>query len=323
MSETLWAEPADEQPLVAAEASLDEVYREAHDIVTQAHEEHSPSHTFILFSGGNDSTVVAHALRDRADALVHIDTGTALPGVRAHVEAVAEMLGMKLLVYEARDAYAKMVLGRDDFWSAFHEHNAQLAADGLPPISHEQFTLLERQKPGKGVAPGHPLGFPGPGGHRFPYQRLKERQVDALVRDHKTHTRDRILLLSGVRHSESQRRMGTFGVERVGAKVWCPPIVRWTPEHMREYRQRHDLPQSDVAALIHRSGECNCGAFAAPGEREMLAAFYPEWEREVAELEAEAQRRGIRGCKWGQRPTERVAEAAPGPMCTDCQLFDA
>src|SRR4051812_18700950 len=98
---------------------------------------------FCLFSGGGDSTVLAHRLRGQYDALLHVDTGTALPGVRDHVERVARELGEPLVIYEADDAYERMVLG----------------------------------------TPGHRLkgervawGMPGPGFHRLPYARLKDRQ---------------------------------------------------------------------------------------------------------------------------------------------------
>ena len=77
---------------------------------------------------------------------------------------------------------------------------------------------------------------------------------------------------------------------------------------------------SDVAALLHRSGECNCGAYAAPGEREELQALYPEWfDATIGALEREAQAAGLAQCVWGARQ-DGVALAADEPMCSDCQL---
>jgi len=60
---------------------------------------------YALVSGGGDST--AAALRAEEDphfaGVVYIDTGTALPGVREHVELLAAKRGWPLAVLESRD----------------------------------------------------------------------------------------------------------------------------------------------------------------------------------------------------------------------------
>jgi hypothetical protein len=90
---------------------------------------------------------------------------------------------------------------------------------------------------------------------------------------------------------------------------------------MHAYRIKHQLPQSDVAALMHRSGECNCGAFAYPGEREDLRTFYPEWfEKNIATLEREAEALGIPACRWGAGGALPNEGESAGPLCSDCQL---
>jgi 3'-phosphoadenosine 5'-phosphosulfate sulfotransferase (PAPS reductase)/FAD synthetase len=284
---------------------------------------------FCLTSGGNDSSVTAHMLRDHYSALVHVDTGTSLPEPRgrndvlAFVERFATLIDKPLLVYSAGDAFETMVLGRDYFWTAFEEARGEDPGLGL-----EAFIDRERAKPDKGVAPGMPLGFPGPGGHRFPYRYLKERQVDTLIREHKRHRLENIGLLTGVRAAESLRRMGwTTDVRKDGSKIWLSPILHLTDEQMAEYRAVHDLPQSDVAALLHRSGECNCGAFLARGEREEVFSLFPEFRAFIEPLEAEARRREIRGCRWGARPLSQAQlwddEDAQdvhglGAMCSSC-----
>jgi tRNA(Ile)-lysidine synthase TilS/MesJ len=145
-------------------------------------------------------------------------------------------------------------------------------------------------------------GFPGPAQHRMAYVRLKERALDRLIAETKTHRLDRVLLTSGVRRQESIRRMGTaVELRRDGATVWAAPIIDWTKAECRAARERAGIGQSDVAALIHRSGECNCGAYAAPDEREMLATFFPEWDRRICRLEREAEALGV-PCRWGERP---------------------
>lgn len=262
---------------------------DANELVERAYDEHKPRKVFCLFSGGNDSTVLLHwanrkilTHRPLIDGAVHIDTGTALPGVREFVEKFCADLRIPLLVYEAGDAFERLVLER----------------------SGNQ----ER-----------PFGFPGPGQHPRAYQRIKERQVRKLAADHKKTVHDRIMLVTGVRRQESQRRMGlSQPINRVGSQVWVNPLIDWTDREMRDYRAKWNVPQSDVAALMHRSGECNCGAFAAPGERQDIATFYPEFDAWLTDLERRAELAGAQNCKWGSRPDEPAEPA--GPMCSDCQL---
>ena len=258
------------------------------DVIEKAHDEHGPFVARVcLFSGGHDSCVLAHRCRDYYDELAFIDTGTAVPGVREFVESYAAWIGKPLRVLHADDAYRRMVLG-----------------------GH---TLTN----GK-TAPAN--GFPGPAQHGMAYINLKERQLDRLKRELKQgHPRNsRVLFLAGVRRAESARRATRPPITRSGATVFANPLIDWTAIQMRQYRTEHQLPESDVLALIHRSGECNCGAYAAPGEREMLQSLWPEWfEETIGCLEREAAAAGIPGCKWGERPPG--AEAAEGgPLCPSC-----
>lgn len=230
----------------------------------------------VLFSGGGDSTAVLHhaLANEYAEEAAFVDTGTALPGVRDHVEQLCRSWAIPLTVWEAGDAYERMVLDPR-------------------------------------------LGFPGPAQHHRAYQRLKERQIRKLVASKKTRRTDRVLLVSGVRRHESKRRASRPHVSRDGAAVWANPLTDWTDEQMRAYRREHDLPVSDVAALMHQSGECGCGAFAAPGEREMRCSLFPEWGRWLEDLESRAEAAGVPHCRWGERP----GVATPGgPACSSCQL---
>jgi hypothetical protein len=95
---------------------------------------------------------------------------------------------------------------------------------------------------------------------------------------------------------------------------------------MAGYRSHFDLPRSDVAALLHRSGECNCGAFAkAEEERALMGTFWPQgWAERIEALEAEAQARGIRWCRWGGYDLDGnqaagSATAPAGLLCSNCR----
>lgn len=240
---------------------LPEPKLDAWTLVSDAIFEHDPSHVFVLFSGGNDSKVLAHwakrQLGHRLNAAVFVDTGVALPGVRDFAEEFCDRYEIPFLVYET---------------------------------PYSEFVDMCRQH-----------GMPGPGAHKYPYRRLKERRFDQVVAEHKTHRYDRVLFLSGARRAESQTRTrSAIPSDRDGCQVWVNPLVDWTHAEMRAYSLKYDLPTSDVAALMHRSGECNCGAFAAPGEREMLMSLYPAWfEEKVAWIERELD--GHPYAKWGTR----------------------
>lgn len=289
-------------------------------------------HRVALTSGGGDSTVLAHRCNDLYDTLAHIDTGTALPGVRAFVEEFAERMGKPLLVAEARDAYKKLVLGHDEWWPIYEQH--RLSGE-KPDDFRERMGKLptreQRMAVGNHLAP---MGFPGPAGHRFAYQRLKERQLEEALRQIKARygegkQKQRVVLLSGVRIAESARRKMTSTAqgewERRGNQLWINPLLYWTNAEMAAYRRDHDLPQSDVTAIMHRSGECNCLAFAAKDEREEIIQWFPDWYAEnIRPLEDAARERGLRHHEWGwgAGPLAPGVERpeATGPMCSACDF---
>lgn len=298
---------------------------ESYRIVLETTAEHQPIKIFAGFSGGGDSSVLAHWSRHLIDGLFHIDTGTSVPGVRTHCERVAqEVIEQELVVYSAGTAYQDMVIGTDEFWEVYEA--SRYASRGT---TLKDFVDAQRLRDGKGVAPQQPHGFPGPGGHGLAYTRLKERCFEALRRDVKTrlnsHRNARVMMLTGVRRAESTRRSAREHCTRRGSLVFVNPLINWTEDDMSEYKARYELPQSDVSALIHMSGECTCGAFADDGEREMLKSLWPEWwEDGHGALEREAEARGIRACVWGRRPpkgeSHDLEKYEIGPFCNGCEF---
>ena len=163
-------------------------------------------------------------------------------------------------------------------------------------------------------------GFPGPFHHRKMYNRLKERAMRALVRDHKQDAHDRVMVVTGVRKAESTRRMGTVQpINREGSRIWVAPIAWFTDRDKAAYMDRHDLPRNEVVDQLHMSGECLCGAFAKPGELEWLEfCGYRDVVQRIRDLETQAARKGL-PCKWGKTPTKHdPAQLAPGPLCVGC-----
>lgn len=264
--------------------------KQAHDIFNRAYDEHQPSHVFILTSGGNDSIVPLHLFRkdSRITAAVHIDTGVKAPEVEPHVRATCEAFGLRLLIYRALE---------------------NTKADGTPdPQDYDQIVIKH--------------GFPGPAQHTIIYAKLKQRQVDRLIRDHKQSASDRILLITGVRKAESTRRMGHVQEQmREGTRVWIAPVMDWSDEDMAVYRAHHQLPKNPASEKLGMSGECLCGAFAKPGELNRIRQHYPDIAERFDRLQRDS------GCLWAwdERPGRDWIELNRGqgtlgitPLCTSC-----
>lgn len=156
-------------------------------------------------------------------------------------------------------------------------------------------------------------GMPGPGAHGKIYSLLKERCVRKLRRDAKRLARDRVLLITGVRLSESERRMGHVEpIYRDDAVIWLAPIINWNEETKVLYQTANAIPRNPVTARLGISGECLCGAFAKPGERTKIALHYPEAEAEIVRCESLAAA-NCKPAKWGERPSKRQQQ-----LCQQC-----
>lgn len=235
----------------------------------------------VLFSGGNDSTVLLHLLRNVADLAIHANTGIGIDQTRQYV----------------RDTCAA--------W------NVPLMEES-PPVPYEDLVLE--------------AGFPGPAHHYKMFQRLKERCIRQARRKLvKNPYRERLVLFAGRRNAESQRRekLPDQG-DRVGSQVYISPIIHWDSHDMNAYRAMHDLPRNPVSDTLHMSGECLCGSFAANGEREELAFWFPEVDQRIRSLEDRVRALGTipeRRCTWGWGAFEGKGSARKskvGIMCTSC-----
>lgn len=266
------------------------------EIMTEASDRYDYSHAFSLFSGGDDSLATTHWVMTRgyADAVVFIDTGIGVPETREYVEWVCGVYGWPLRVYHA------------------HDH-VDRNGDPMPQIYEE--LVLEH-------------GFPGPAHHTKMFNRLKGRQIDRLVKGHKTHWKDRVLLITGLRTSESRRRMLLKGreIDRKGAKVWVNPVFYWSDEDVHAYRETHELPRNPVAEKICKSGECLCGAFAKPEELIELEEAYPAVAERIRRLEKQVRAAGF-PWGWNEAPPRGWSKNAAdnigideAVLCGDCHI---
>lgn len=209
--------------------------------------------TVVLFSGGNDSTVLAHLFREHATHAGHANTGVGVERTRQYVRDVCASWGLPLL-----------------------ERSAPRAVDSYRAI------VLDQGFPG----PGHHYKM----FQRLKERALRTIRAE-LVGPGRTRSH-RVIFLAGRRRAESQRRTNIPEFERDGSVVWISPLVNWTKPDMTTYRimMRREgvaVPVNEVSDLIHMSGECLCGAFAHENERAEISMWFPEAFAEIALLEAE------------------------------------
>lgn len=250
------------------------------ELMDEAIAKHKPVAVFGLFSGGHDSLTATHiaAQHPKFTAAVHINTGIGIEETREFVRETCKREGWPLKEYRAVD------LGQD-----------------------YRAMVLEQ-------------GFPGPTkvGHGIMYNRLKERCLRALIRDTKKGIHDRVLLVSGCRSQESQRRMGNVEpIQEEGVRIWTAIIHDWTKAECNEYIDGNKIPRNLVVDLIHKSGECLCGAYARKGELDELALWFPKVAAEIRELQKEVRAAGF-PWDWEDGPPKWFVEKRKGQE----MLFD-
>ncbi len=265
-----------------AEEEADGRWQEEADVITRAVAEHSPSSVWALFSGGHDSLCSTHvaAQHPSFSGVVHVNTGIGIEETREFVRETCREHGWPLKEYHPDKKTYEMLV----------------AEKGMPR---------------------------GPQSHNTMYYWLKQRQIRRLVADHKQGTFDRVGLVTGIRVKESGRRMEStisVPVRRNGAQLWINPILTWTKPDCNAYIEAHGLERNHVSDVLHRSGECLCGALADHTEIMMIDQFYPAAGAEIHRLEDVARRRGL-ACKWAYAPPAAYPsqEQFDLELCTSCE----
>lgn len=268
------------------EQQMTMLVEDPHSIIDQAWAQHG-SHVIrrtAMLSGGDDSATLAHWLATHGyiDELLFLDTGIGLVYTRKFVRKFADYLGLPLEVWHA------------------------------PPGTYQTMVLTIT------------AGFPGPAAHKYAYQRLKERPLEDYLRYCKRSwpRTSKVLLFSGIRRAESAKRMqiAEKPIESAGVRLWVAPFLNWTRADLDAWREQHDIPRNDAAALLHFSGECLCGAHASDGELDLLKLLYPDDSAvtQIVSLQERADTLGIERSRWGERWYEKASRT--GPACGDCQM---
>lgn len=234
------------------EARVRDLITEAHALVTHAKrtyitdEDKSVRAIVTLFSGGNDSTVLAHLFRDVATHAAHANTGVGIEQTREYVRATCARWELPLIERKApreQDSYREQVL----------EH-------GFPgPGRHAR--MFQRLK-----------------------ERALEQVRRELVRYPRRERI--VFLAGRRRTESDRRNSVPEMERQGSIVWVSPLINWTKPDMNTYRLIAGDVPTNTAADLIHMSGECLCGAFAHYQEREEISEWYPDAFDEIAELEA-------------------------------------
>jgi 3'-phosphoadenosine 5'-phosphosulfate sulfotransferase (PAPS reductase)/FAD synthetase len=253
---------------------------EATSILNCAIDEYHPSHVFALFSGGHDSLVSTYITAQHPRFSGVIHCNTGI--------------GIEQTHQFVRDTCAA--------------HSWPLIERTPPRVSYEEICLS--------------MGMPGgPKKHQITYHRLKNEAIKDIVAEHKISRHDRIVLSTGIRKQESNRRMLLHpdAMRREGARVWVNPILDWTALDVGRAIEQWGLQRNRVVDLLHRSGECLCGALARPEEIDEIRYWFPEVARRIHTLERQCDQLGLPN-RWGSHFSHlRDARQAWLPLCQDCE----
>lgn len=261
-------------------------YNSTKSIIQDVIERHNPMAFFVGFSGGDDSLVTCHVVKDIIPEakILHINTGIGIEKTRQYVRDYCDEMGWELV-----EVRAKEDCGQD----------------------YDELVVEQ--------------GFPGPAMHTKMYNRLKERCVEHLLRVTKKSYWDKIAIFTGIRHDESSRRARYTGsiIDQRGAAIWVNPLYHWTSDDMYGYREEHNLRRNPVSEILGMSGECLCGAYAQKGELASIRLIEPET---ADRIEALTKRVWDAGWKWSweDQPSKYLIREKHGqqnlfqPLCVGC-----
>ena len=297
-SDYLFDLPPDRIETLSDDARVDRVHTliaESHRIIDEAIETYVTRYgkeltaTCVLYSGGNDSTVLAHMMTGRADCLAHINTGIGIPETEQFVEDTAKAWGIPLVVKTPPTSYRELVIERGFPGPAMHYKMYQrLKERGLIEVRRE---------------------FVSNG---------RDQRVFFLAGRRRSESERR-------RFIAAHERRGSI-VWASPLLPWTKWDLN-TYRQMHEDTDR-PVPTNPVSAKLHMSGECLCGAFAKPHELDEIDYWYPETAQVIRDLEAEVKAAGHPEplCQWGwgsMHPIDPRQVRKSGMLCSGCDaLFE-
>lgn len=199
------------------------------EIINKALADWKPSHIVILCSFGDDSMTLSH--------YVHTKMTFDVPLLTYAIDTKLSADGY-LDWIKSVDAHYGWGLQIYDNQSGFEEYVDWVRRNGQP---------YSRK------------------GHTYAYARLKDRAIEAMLRNLKQNYYDKILFLSGVRKYESaEREKLEDPIQRKGSKekpmnaIFANPLFYWRDEDVVRYRIEHELPANPFYETVGGSGDCQC-----------------------------------------------------------------
>lgn len=133
------------------ELRLERLIEQAHSIIDKAWEKHAAGRMraawCVLYSGGNDSTVLTHLVRNRVDYAVHANTTIGVEATRQFVRNTCKNWNLELLERTPPNTYRELVLERGFPGPAMHYKMYQrLKERCLEQVRNELITDSRRQR---------------------------------------------------------------------------------------------------------------------------------------------------------------------------------
>ena len=245
-------------PRSQRELRVVELVRESHSLLDVGIANHiiadnrSLRGVVTLFSGGNDSTVLAHVFKGRSTHAAHANTGVGIEQTRQYVRDVCADWGLPLLERKPP---------RED-----DSYRAQVLMHGFPgPGRHAR--MYQRLKE-------RALGLIAT---ELVLQPLRQRVV-YLAGRRRTESSRRA-------NVPELERWGSVVFVSPLVNWTKPDMNTYRIMTAKDLLPGGRVPVNEVSDLIHMSGECLCGAFASYNERDMISEWYPEAFFDIEELQ--------------------------------------
>ena len=268
-------------------------------IVNSAVNEHGqPTNTFLLYSGGNDSSVLLDVCSAHADAVVFINTGIAIPDAVEHARSTAGRTGLPFIELHPPRSYESLVLNE---WN------------GLPGPGAHRYTYIRLKERCIEELLRQARTY---NGERFMLLTgaRKEESVRRMGTSEPASRRGGQVWVNPL-HWWTNAEMRAY---RTAHALPITPVS----EHL------HMSGECLCGAMADQDENRQ--------ERAAIAFFYPEFDEYLTHLERKARFAGCKYTEWGvKRPDDRIDSQVDGqltlgdvdaewsPLCQSCEFRNA
>ena len=238
----------------------------------------------VLYSGGNDSTVLAHLFRNVATHAIHANTGIGVEATRVFVRETCKAWGLPLIEHHPPVSYEELVIERGFPGPAMHWKMFQRLKERALRLARKDLVLNPRQ----------------------------ERVIFVAGR-RRTESNRRAAI------PEAERQ---GSIEWLSPLAFWTTLDLVTYRLMQD-EEGDPVPTNETSAKIHMSGECLCGAFAKEGELDEIGYWYPEVRAEIEALEAKVLAAGNApewACRWGWGADKTAIQAMRKAGLSDAEI---